>query len=186
MYLLTEVEAGPEGEVRPSDCVKGVNLTRQVDMSGPDAFYTSNARDLVQNLVQQPPPYRISCHIGGPVQPTVPLATYATRASAAREGDLSDLMLVAAASGQSLWVGRLSSVLEFANLDAEAMQESGRDNAVKIYCGHAVWSRSVGRKWWKRSCHIQLVLFDTSAKHKHYSVLVWLSGCLVVSFGSCC
>ena len=29
VYLLTEVETGPDGRPRPSDCIKGVNLTRQ-------------------------------------------------------------------------------------------------------------------------------------------------------------
>eukprot|EP00292_Cryptomonas_paramecium_P017794 CAMPEP_0113665124 /NCGR_PEP_ID=MMETSP0038_2-20120614/2126_1 /TAXON_ID=2898 /ORGANISM="Cryptomonas paramecium" /LENGTH=104 /DNA_ID=CAMNT_0000580433 /DNA_START=232 /DNA_END=543 /DNA_ORIENTATION=+ /assembly_acc=CAM_ASM_000170 len=50
VYLITETECGPDGQLNPGDSVKGVNLTRQVDFDSAEAFYTAHARDLLATL----------------------------------------------------------------------------------------------------------------------------------------
>ena len=120
-------------------------------MSSADAFYTANARELLDTVAPEPRPYCVTCHIGGPVQPTVPLATIVVRdeAAAGRDpGRLGGLQRVAGSDGDALYVGRLGAVLELAGLEAEDRpavpsggEAGGGAGRVDIYCGHAVWNR---------------------------------------------
>jgi hypothetical protein len=132
-----------------------------VDLWSGDAFYTSNARELLEAAAPEPRPYAVGCHIGGPVQPTVPLATYVVPDEAApgRGPDrLAALQRVGGCDGAGMYVGRLGDVLEAAKLEAEdrpAGPAGGGDGEgarrVDIYCGHAVWNR-----WEMKRCLFSL------------------------------
>ena len=136
----------------------------QVDLSQADAFYTAEAHALLDTLAPAPRPYAVACHIGGPVQPAVPVATILVRREAApgREpARLAEVRRVAGAGGDGLYVGRLGDGLALADLEAEdppgpddpaggpagdSEPPAGGDGVgpVNIYCGHAVWNRCAG------------------------------------------
>ena len=111
-------------------------------------------------MAPPPRPYAVVCHIGGPVQPSVPLATMVVSDEAAAGRDparLAAVRRVAGSGGDALYVGRLGDVLALAALEAEdrpgpdagapgggAGQAEGGAGRVDIYCGHAVWNRCRG------------------------------------------
>ena len=127
--MITEVELGPNGQMRPTDSVKGVNLTRVVDGTE-DASYTAAARELIATAAPSPCPYEIAYNIGGPVQQQQPIATYFVsdhfvRTLAPGSALMSEVHRVQQLPPKTLMVGRLGPILELAGLEAEAHCSGG-------------------------------------------------------------